>query len=257
MQTPQQRLVIQVAHLETDGLFYKKTAEQVVALTIDDMPTPNETNEASSQMILDAMARSLLRSIATHNQDIENASDSPEERLRQQARATFFIISSHLSDQSTLLDRMVERGHEIANHGTADETTALLKPEVFTTQFKAAHEHITQRLATSSQPSLRWYRPGRRLYNKAMLSTLQQMPNYVPRFALASMLPVNTFKPARDGAFTAWYASQHFFPGSILVLHGGSLERCQQTARALPVILTDLHQQGYRVVTLSELWDGA
>lgn len=241
MQTSRQRLFIQVARLFPEGLFYKKTSERIIALTIDDMPTPNEADDASSQMILDA--------IAAHNQSLENASD--------RARATFFIISSHLSDQSTIIDRMVEQGHEIANHGTADETTALLKPEVFETQFKAAHQHITQRLADSSRHPLRWYRPGRGLYNKAMLSTLRQMPNYVPRFALASMLPVDTFKPTHDAAFTAWYASQHFFPGSILVLHGGSLERCQQTARALPLILAELHQRGYKVVTLSELWDEA
>ena len=244
MQTSQQRLVIQIARLFPEGLFYKKTFEKVIALTIDDMPTPNEADDASSQMILDA--------IATHNQSLEN--------VRDRARATFFIISSHLSDQSsnqsTIISRMVEQGHEIANHGTADETTALLKPEVFTAQFKAAHQHIAQRLANPSRHPLRWYRPGRGLYNKAMLSTLQQMPNYVPRFALASMLPVDTFKPTHDAAFTAWYASQHFFPGSILVLHGGSLERCQQTARALPLILAELHQRGYKVVTLSELWDG-
>lgn len=241
MQTSRQRLFIQVARLFPEGLFYKKTSERIIALTIDDMPTPNEADDASSQMILDA--------IAAHNQSLENASD--------RARATFFIISSHLSDQSTIIHRTVEQGHEIANHGTADETTALLKPEAFTTQFKAAHQHITQRLADSSRYPLRWYRPGRGLYNKAMLSTLRQMPNYVPRFALASMLPVDTFKPTHDAAFTAWYASQHFFPGSILVLHGGSLERCQQTARALPLILAELHQRGYKVVTLSELWDEA
>ncbi len=248
MQTSRQRLVIQIARLFPEGLFYKQTSEKVIALTIDDMPTPNEADDASSQMILDA--------IATHNQSLEKISESSQERQHRQARATFFIISSHLSDHSTIIDRMTAQGHEIANHGTADETTALLKPEVFTTQFKAAHQHITQRIADSSRHPLRWYRPGRGLYNKAMLRTLQLMPNYVPRFALASMLPVDTFRHTHDAAFTAWYARQHFFPGSILVLHGGSLERCQQTARALPLILAELHQRGYRVVTLSELWDG-
>lgn len=239
MKNSRQRLVRQVARLFPEGLFYKKTAEKVIALTIDDMPTPDEADDASSQMILEA--------IADHNQSLENESDH--------AHATFFIISSHLSDQSSLLDRMVEQGHEIANHGTADETTAMLKPEAFDAQFKAAHQRITQQITANSHPPLRWYRPGRGLYNKAMLSTLQQMPNYVPRFALASMLPVDTFKATHDAAFTAWYARQHFFPGAILVLHGGSLERCQQTAKALLLILADLHQQGYKVVTLSELWD--
>ncbi|MGB3296084.1 MAG: polysaccharide deacetylase family protein [Phormidesmis sp.] len=234
MPTPRQQLVIQIARLFPEAVFYKATSQKVVALTIDDMPTPGEADDASSQLVLEA--------IATHNQNVD---------LSDRAHATFFIISSHLSDHTKLLDRIVEEGHEIGNHGTADETTALLHPEVFAAQLNAAHE----RIARQYHQSLRWYRPGRGLYNKAMLRVLQQMPGYVPRFALASMLPVDTFKPTNDAVFTAWYVRQQIFPGSILVLHGGSLQRCQQTAKALSLILADLHQRGYKVVTLSELFD--
>ena len=73
----------------------------MIALTIDDMPTPGEAGDASSEMILE--------SIATHNQSLENERDL--------AHATFFIISSHLSDESNLLERMVEQGHEIGIMG--------------------------------------------------------------------------------------------------------------------------------------------
>uniref|UniRef100_A0A832H0S0 Chitin deacetylase n=1 Tax=Oscillatoriales cyanobacterium SpSt-402 TaxID=2282168 RepID=A0A832H0S0_9CYAN len=234
-QTPQQQLILHVARLFPEALFYKETSEKVVALTIDDVPTPNEVDDISTQLILDA--------IATHNQAIESMHD--------RVRATFFIISSHLCQGTTILDRILEQGHEIGNHGTADETTALLHRKVFAAQLNAAHECITQQY---HQP-LRWYRPGRGLYNKAMLRCLKKMPGYEPRFALASMLPVDTFKPTDDGLFTAWYVTQHIFPGAILVLHGGSAERCKQTAKALMLILAELKQRGYRTVTLSELWD--
>jgi peptidoglycan-N-acetylglucosamine deacetylase len=236
MQTPQQQLVVRLAQLFPEALFYKETSEKIVALTIDDVPTPNEANDESTQLILDA--------IAAHNQGIESLSD--------RVRATFFIISNHLFDKTVILDRIVERGHEIGNHGMADETTALLHPEVFATQLSTAHQLIAAKL---HQP-LRWYRPGRGLYNKTMLRCLQQMPGYVPRFALASMLPVDTFRPADDGLFTAWYVAQHIFPGAILVLHGGTAERSRQTAKALTLILAELKQRNYRTVTLSDLWDG-
>ncbi len=241
MQTPPQRLVVQIARFFPEAVFYKPTSQKVVALTLDDMPTPGDADDGSTRLVLDV--------IATHNQRVD-LSDSPAASCHH-ARATFFIISSHLSDKTEILDRIVEERHEIANHGTADETTALLHPEVFATQLRAAHQRITRQY---HQP-LRWYRPGRGLYNKAMLHVLQQMPGYVPQFALASMLPVDTFKPTNEAAFTAWYVSQHIFPGAILLLHGGSLERCRQTAKALPLILAELHQRSYRVVTLSELWD--
>jgi peptidoglycan-N-acetylglucosamine deacetylase len=79
------------------------------------------------------------------------------------------------------------------------------------------------------------------------------MPGYEPWFALASMLPVDTFKPTDDGLFIAWYVTQHIFPSAILVLHGGSAERCKQTATPLTLILDELKQRGYRTVPLSEL----
>ncbi|MCU0549453.1 MAG: polysaccharide deacetylase family protein [Leptolyngbya sp. Prado105] len=234
-QTPQQQLVIRLAQLFPEALFYKETSDKVVALTIDDIPTPNEADDISTQLILDV--------IADHNQTIE----SPTERVR----ATFFIITDHLFDGTTILDRIVEQGHEIGNHGTTDQTTALLHPEVFAAQLNAAHRYISEKL----HYPLRWYRPGRGLYNKTMLRCLQQMPGYVPRFALASMLPVDTFKPTDDSVFTAWYITQHIFPGAILVLHGGTAERSQQTAQALRLILDELKRRNYRTVTLSELWD--
>lgn len=235
MQTPRQRLVIQIARLFPEAVFYKATSKKIVALTIDDVPTPDEADDASTHLILDA--------IATYNQGIEALSD--------QVRATFFIISSHLSDKTMILHRIVEQGHEIGNHGMADETTALLHPEVFAAQLSAAH----QRIALQHHQPLRWYRPGRGLYNKAMLRCLQQIPGYEPQFALASMLPVDTFKPTDDVSFTAWYVSQHIFPGAILVLHGGSAARCSQTAKALTLILAELRQRDYQTLTLSELWD--
>jgi peptidoglycan/xylan/chitin deacetylase (PgdA/CDA1 family) len=81
------------------------------------------------------------------------------------------------------------------------------------------------------------------------------MEGYEPRFALASMLPVDTFQPTNDPTFTAWYVSQFIFPGSILLLHGGSVARSDNTALALGRILKQLKALNYRVVTLSELWD--
>ena len=233
--TPQQKLVAEVAKAFPDAIFYKKTTEKVVALTIDDLPTPKDTGDRSTQLILDA--------IAEHNQQFDDAD--------QRARATFFIITSHLNDGSTIVTRILQQGHEIANHGIVDDTIARLPPEEFEQQLRESHERLSQ---LSSQP-IRWYRPGRGLYNQKMVQILRRLQGYESRFALASMLPVDTLKPTNDPTFTAWYVSQHIFPGSILLLHGGSPERSQKTAKALKLILEELKQRNYRVVTLSELWD--
>lgn len=235
MLNPQQRLVAEVATIFPDAVFYKQTTQRVMSLTIDDGPTPRELNDRSMQVILDA--------IAEHNQQVEN----PQELVR----ATFFIISNHLRENTTIIEKILQQGHEIGNHGVEDETTVLLTPKKFEQQLKEAHEQLCR---LSNQP-IRWYRPGRGLYNKKMLESLRRVEGYEPRFALASMLPVDTFKPTDDSRFTVWYASRFFFPGSILVFHVGTLQRAENTSAALKVILAALKQRNYRVVTFSELWD--
>jgi len=227
-------IVAQIAKALPDGVFFKDTDERVVALTIDDVPAPHEDGDVSTQIILDAIAK-------------HNAQADPD----RQVTATFFVISSHLDDGSTIIDRIRDQGHEIGNHGTTDGTHALMTPEAFEQQMREAHERLAQ---FTDQP-IRWYRPGRGLYTQDMVAALHRMEGYEPRLALASMLPLDTYKPVDDWRFTSWYAQQHIFPGAILVLHGGSVERSKQTAKALEVMLEDLNERGYRVVTLSALWD--
>lgn len=229
---PQKKLLTQVAKLFPDGLFYLPIQAPVVALTIDDVPAPQDPGDLATRQILDA--------IAAHN-----------ETAQRPARATFFIISSHLNRGSTVFRDALALGHELANHGSEDTTAALLYPLAFSTHFQQAHDHISDLF----QQPLRWYRPGRGLYNQAMLSRLQQTAGYETRFALASMIPFDTFKGTNDPGFTCWYMSQFVFPGAILVLHGGSAMRSQQTAQVLRVLLKLLDQQGYEVVSLSELYD--
>lgn len=232
---PQKRLLMQLSRSFPDAIFFKETTEKIVALTIDDVPVPNEPTDVSTHLLLDT--------IANHNQQVVTWRDC--------VYATFFVITGHLGAKSTVLERICAEGHELGNHGTTDETTATLPADLFTAQFKAAH----QILANHTQQPLRWYRPGRGLYNQSMLQTLRTMPGYEPRFALASMLPLDTFKPTHLAPFTVWYASQFVFPGAILVLHGGSAAQAHQTAQVLPILLKILTVQGYRIVTLSELWD--
>jgi peptidoglycan/xylan/chitin deacetylase (PgdA/CDA1 family) len=229
------RLLTWIASAFPDAIFYRDTSEKIVALTIDDVPGADDAGDASTQLILDA--------IAEHN---EGTAD-PALRVH----ATFFVIAGRLADGSTIIDRIREQGHEIGNHGVADGMDATLPPEMFAEQLRSSHE----RLAGFTDQPIRWYRPGRGLFNQAMLQALHGMEGYEPRFALVSMLPIDTFRPTGDPRFTAWYVTRHVFPGAILVLHGGSPQQARQTVEALRMILSELRQRGYRVVTFSELWD--
>ena len=135
-----QRLVNNVAKIFPDAIFYKKTTEKVVALTIDDAP-PKDEEEYGTELI--------LQTIAEHNQRYSKL---------EPARATFFIISSHLRPNSQIIPKIIAHGHEIANHGVIDETHAWLTPWQFEQQLKEAHIKL---LDLTGNNIIRWYRPGR------------------------------------------------------------------------------------------------
>lgn len=232
MVPPQRQILSQVARLFPDALFYAPTQEKVVALTIDDIPTPGEPDDASTRLILAALSA------------YNSTADQP-------VRATFFVITDHLNPGSTLLQEILAAGHEIANHGTTDTTPAILQPAQFERHFREAHDLITE----LTQQPIRWYRPGRGLYNQAMVEQIKLTPGYESLLALASMVPFDTLQPLSTPNLNTWYLSRFIFPGAIFVMHGGSMERCRQTAQALPALLSALNKQGYRVVTLSMLYD--
>jgi len=233
-----EELVNGVARMFPDAIFYKQTREKVVALTIDDAPCPWDREDCGTKGILDA--------IATHNQKYSHL---------EPARATFFIISSHLLPDSRIIPKIMAHGHEIANHGVIDETHALLTPQQFEQQLREAHEKL---LELTGSEEIRWYRPGRGFYNQTMLkaiSLLTAKDNYDLQLVLASMIPFDTFDLTNNPWLTAMYTKQMIFPGAILVFHANSTKVANNTAIALPMILEDLRQRDYRIVTVSELLD--
>lgn len=233
-----QELVNGVAQLFPDAIFYKKTGEKVVALTIDDAPCPQDKADYGTRLI--------LKAIANHNQKYSHL---------EPARATFFIISSHLGSDSQIISEIMARGHEIANHGVIDETHALLTPQQFERQLKEAHEQL---LDLTGSNEIRWYRPGRGFYNRDMLKAIASLTaaeNYNLQLVLASMIPFDTFDVTNHPRLTAMYVRQMIFPGAILVFHANSIKVATNTAIALQLILEDLRQRGYRIVTVSELLD--
>lgn len=233
-----QELVQSVAKLFPDAIFYKKTTEKIVALTIDDAPCYQDYGDCGT--------KSILKAIAKHNQKYSHL---------EPAKATFFVISSHLSPNTQIISEIMAHGHEIGNHGVIDETHAWLTPQQFEQQLKEAHEKL---LELTGNNEIRWYRPGRGFYNQKMLKAIAHLTadeHYDLQLVLASMIPFDTFDMTNDPQLTAMYTKQMIFPGAILVFHANSTNIARNTAIALGTILEDLRQRGYRIVTVSELLD--
>jgi peptidoglycan-N-acetylglucosamine deacetylase len=147
-------VVKQLADQNPDILFFAKTDQKVLALTIDDAPSSLLT-----PAILDLFAK----------HDI---------------RATFFVIGDHAAGQEKLLQRMKAAGHELGNHMMQDEASIHLDEAEFE-QGLLAVEAMIGPLGTN-----KWCRPGSGWFTPEMLETGHK---YGYRFCLGSIYPFDNF----------------------------------------------------------------
>jgi peptidoglycan-N-acetylglucosamine deacetylase len=185
--------------------------DKTVALTLDDGPDSTTTPV-------------LLRILASNN-----------------ARATFFLISSNMPGNDTLVARLLREGHEIGNHFSDDEASIALPPRAFVRSFLTA-DSVLKKFAP-----VRWVRPGSGRYSKRMLRTFRE---HGYRCALGSIYPFDPQIPWP--AFSTWMIRRHVRPGAIIILHDGGY-RGRNSAKTLSSVLPELTRRGYRVVTLTEL----
>ena len=147
--TAPRRLVPRIVAASPRCLYSVRTAERVVALTLDDGPEPNTAN--------------ILAVLRAHD-----------------AHATFFLISGRVRGNETVVNAIVAGGHELGNHLTRDEPSIDLTADAFEASAREAGT------ALSRFGPVRWLRPGSAWYNDQMLSTIDRL-GY--RCALGSVYP--------------------------------------------------------------------
>jgi peptidoglycan/xylan/chitin deacetylase (PgdA/CDA1 family) len=204
-------LIPRLARHSRSCVYQVPTRQKVVALTIDDGP-----DAATTPRILDVLRRN-------------------------EAGATFFLISSHLRGQQSIMRRLVREGHQLGNHLTQDRASIRLSPKEFETDLMRAHH------AFSAWGHPVWARPGSGWYSEDMIRVMRQ---HLYRCALGSVYPFDAAIPSTTWA--RYYILHHVKPGAIVILHDGG-SRGRRTARVLAAVLPELHRRGYRVVTLSGL----
>jgi peptidoglycan/xylan/chitin deacetylase (PgdA/CDA1 family) len=187
------------------------TQERLVALTIDDGPDP-----VSTPLIL-------------------------AELRRQEARATFFLITGRLQGQEPLVRSLVAEGHELGTHFTQDRPSIRLTPRAFEADLLQAQRNL------APWGRLIWARPGSGWYSQAMVGVMRR---HGYRCVLGSVYPFDATIPSVGWARR--YILRNARAGAILVLHDGG-SRGRRTARVLAEVLPELRRRGYRVVSLSEL----
>ncbi|MEM6701738.1 MAG: polysaccharide deacetylase family protein [Acidobacteriota bacterium] len=187
-----------------------------VALTFDDGPEPGPTQEVLE----------LLR-----------ATDH---------RATFFLIGERARRYPELVRRIVEEGHELANHTESHPYWFCIYPPWM---LRREVESCQQFLTTFA--TVRWFRAPAGLRNVFLERTLALCGLHLATWTHRG------FDTARgDAERVLGDLSRDLEPGSVLLLHdAGSAQTAEGrpvTLAVLPELLEELEIRGLRSVTLSD-----
>lgn len=229
------RYVLDVLGRRTGILFRFNTDKKLVALTIDDGPSPHTLE------ILDFL-----------------------DQQNPPVKATFFLIGQQVERYPDITREIIRRGHEIANHdfynrisAWSDEnslkigmnnTHQLLLDSLQSAMQTESVEEVYQVIRQSNNHGIKWFRPGVGFVTKKILCLARKMGYQVvlgdayfhdPSFPFSSI--------------QSWYFKRRVQPGSIIILHDGSKSRVQVTLETLRRIVPYFQKElGYKLCTLNE-----
>ena len=158
------------------------------------------------------------------------------------ARATFYVIGEHVERHPDIVRRIIDEGHEIAQHTYSHPRVNALSGDDLAEEFERASLTLEEH---GVRPA--WYRPPR----KELCGEQKRLAAaYGMRVGLwTRALERSRFSSAEEMAATLLAETD---PGDVLLAHDGRLNR-SMTVEALPVVLDGLAARGIAVVTMSEL----
>jgi peptidoglycan/xylan/chitin deacetylase (PgdA/CDA1 family) len=160
---------------------------------------------------------------------------------RHSARATFFLIGERVLGNEAIVTRISAEGHEVANHLMRDERSICV-PAL---RFRRELTQVTS-LLTRYGP-VRWVRPGSGWFTPRMRRAAKEQGL---RVVLGTVVARHVGGMG-DERITAKLRGE-IRPGSIVVLHEGTIER-RGVVATTDELLAGLGRHGFAAVTVSEL----
>ncbi|AQS58951.1 polysaccharide deacetylase family sporulation protein PdaB [Desulforamulus ferrireducens] len=157
-------------------------------------------------------------------------------------KSTFFISGPWAVKHPEFPKRIVAEGHEVASHGEEHVNLSEYPKEVVRKNILTAHEKIKE--VTGVEPNL--IRTPNGDWNDMVLTTAEELNYKVIQWSTDSL---DWKKPGVQTIVDR--VLKKVEPGDIILMHAS--DTCLQTPEALPKVIEGLKQQGYQLVTVSEL----
>jgi peptidoglycan/xylan/chitin deacetylase (PgdA/CDA1 family) len=195
-------------------LFQIQTRKRIVALTIDDAPSPY------TKEILDILS--------------EN-----------DVTATFFIIGNQAHGNEAVLADIVRAGHELGNHAMHDEPSVSLSSETLTQEIHEVDIIInTAYEQAGRQRTSHLFRPGSGVFSQRILEVAEKAGYQT---ILGSIYPHDPF--ISRWRVNAWHILSSLRQGAVIICH----DRRSWTVPMLRKALPEMKRRGYEVTSVTGL----
>ncbi|MFL6660348.1 MAG: polysaccharide deacetylase family protein [Massilia sp.] len=191
------------------------TTQKVVALTLDDGPTPGYTEQA----------------LAILN--------------KQGVKATFYLVGQDVEKHPLETRAIIAAGHEIGNHSYSHQRMVFVSREQVANEIERTDTAL--RAAGYSAPLT--FRPP---YGKKLWELPSYLKQRGMTSVTWDVEPESRSKVATSAANITAFVANEVSPGSIVLMHVMYPARAE-SLKALPAVITALKAKGYTFVTVSEL----
>jgi len=164
---------------------------------------------------------------------------------KHKVHVTFFLVGNYIITSPDLVQRMVEEGHNVANHTFSHPNMSCISS---TEAFRKELEDLEAVFKDATgQEMTKYYRPPQGKYSKENLKMAKELGYKTFFWSLAYVDWYNDKQPTKEAAFKKLLGRIH--PGAIVLLHSTS----KTNSEILDELLTKWEEMGYTFGSLDDL----
>ena len=161
---------------------------------------------------------------------------------RYGVQATFFVVGQSAEQYPEIVQRIVSEGHTVANHTYSHKA---LFPLSSAQSVKEELQRCNDAIASITGQSVNLFRPPFGVTNPIIARVVKAMGLQAIGWSIRSLDTLS----GRSREQICRRICNRLHPGAVILLH----DRCKDAEILLEMLMTQLSQRGYKVVSVSEL----
>lgn len=153
-------------------------------------------------------------------------------------KAVFFLTGDYAKRNKDLVQRMIDEGHIIGNHGMKHQSLPSLSPQAAEEEIMSLHDYVKQEYGYE----MKYFRPPCGEYSEQALAVCQKLGYKTMLWSFAYCDWDVNAQPETASSLEKVSRAAH--DGAIYLLHSVS----ETNAEILPQVIDNIRQQGYEFV---------